>query len=86
LKEYLLLRQEHIPNYLHRLKTKQWIASVKVEKFHDWSVSVRCKKQNGMRWKQKGVGAIAALEVVRRNGELVEWRETAKLPNWRKAA
>jgi hypothetical protein len=41
LKEYLLLRQEHIPNYLHRLKTKQWIASVKVEKFHDWSVSSR---------------------------------------------
>jgi hypothetical protein len=82
LREYLLLRELHIPDYLARVKGKQWIANTKIEKFNDWSVAVRCKKQNGMRWSKAGVGAIAALETARRNEELEGWRESGKLTNW----
>jgi hypothetical protein len=82
LREYLLMREQHIPDYLSRLRKKEWIANTKIEKFNDWAVSARCKKKNGMKWVQKGVSAIAALEAVRRNGELKEWRESRKLPSW----
>jgi hypothetical protein len=82
LKEYLQSRQAHIPNYLARVKAGEWIASTQVEKLNDFAVSQRCKKKNGMRWKRVGVGAIAALEVARRNGELTQWREQGKLPQW----
>ena len=82
LREYLLMRRQHIVDYLSRLRNKQWIANTKIEKFNDWSVSARCKKKNGMKWTQKGVSAIAAIEAVRRNNELEAWRESGKLPGW----
>src|SRR5262249_7882802 len=74
IREYLLMRRRHIADYFSRLRKKQWIANTKIEKFNDWAVSARCKKKNGMKWKQKGVSAIAALEAVRRNGEMETWR------------
>ena len=86
IREYLLNRAAHMPNYLARLRGGERIANTKVEKFNDWSVSVRCKKQNGMRWSSAGVSAIAALEAARRNGELKVWREQGKLPTWQRAA
>jgi hypothetical protein len=82
LREYLSMRKEHIPNYLSRLRKKEWIASTKIEKFNDWSVSARCKKKLGMKWTRAGVSAIAALEAARRNNELEEWRKEGNLPAW----
>jgi hypothetical protein len=86
LKEYLLMREQHIPDYLTRLRNKEWITNQKIEKFNDWSISTRCKKKNGMKWTPKGVGAIAALETGRRNNELEIWREHGQLPGWPRAA
>ena len=57
------------------------IASNRVEKFNDWSVSARCKHQ-GMEWTQAGVLALAMLEATRRNGELPAWRAKHSLPAW----
>jgi hypothetical protein len=85
LKKYLLQREPHIPDYLSRVRAKEWIANTKAEKFNDWSVSVRCWKKNGMKWTSGGVGAIAALEATRRNCELEGWRENGKLPSWDRA-
>ena len=82
LREYLSMRKAHIPDYLSRLRNKEWIANTKIEKFNDWSVSSRCKKKLGMKWTRAGVGAIAALAAARRNGELETWRKEGKLPAW----
>jgi hypothetical protein len=82
IKDYLIKRQAYIVDYQTRVKNREWIASTQVEKFNDFSVSMRCKKENGMRWSSSGVGAIAAIEAARRNGELEEWRENGKLPSW----
>lgn len=82
LKEYLLMRQAHISDYLMRLRNKEWIANTKIEKFNDFAISQRCKKKNGMKWTRLGVGAIAALETARRNEELRYWRQQGKLPRW----
>jgi hypothetical protein len=59
-----------------------WIASNRVEKFNDWSVSVRCKHR-GMEWTEAGVVGLAALEAARRNGELDQWRAKRSLPAWK---
>ena len=46
---YLEKRRGTIPNYQQRQRGGLWIASTRVEKFNDWSVSERCKGR-GMSW------------------------------------
>jgi hypothetical protein len=79
---YLEVRRGYLPDYEARQRAGLWIASNRVEKFNDWSVSARCKHQ-GMEWTEAGVVALAALEAARRNGELPTWRDQHKLPAWR---
>jgi hypothetical protein len=81
LKNYIVRRAEYIPDYQARRKSGEWIASTQIEKFNDFAVSARCKR-DGSRWTSKGVNAIAVLETARRNGELAEWQATGKLPSW----
>ena len=76
---YLEKRRAYIPNYQQRQRAGLWIASTRVEKYNDWAVSARCKHQ-GMSWSPQGVLALAALEAVRRNGELDAWRRDGALP------
>jgi Uncharacterised protein family (UPF0236) len=76
---YLEKRRAYLPNYEQRQQAGLWIASTRVEKFNDWSVSARCKHQ-GMSWSPAGVLALAALEAARRNGELDAWRRDGALP------
>jgi hypothetical protein len=78
---YLEQRRAYLPNYQQRQAAGLWIASTRVEKFNDWSVSARCKQQ-GMAWTADGVGALAALETARRNGEWDSWQATSRLPAW----
>jgi hypothetical protein len=79
---YLELRRPYLPDYEARQRAGLWIASNRVEKFNDWSVSARCKHQ-GMEWTEGGVVALASLEAARRNGELPAWRAEHRLPRWR---
>ena len=79
---YLEARRSYLPDYAARQAAGLWIASNRVEKFNDWSVSARCKHQ-GMEWTEAGVVALAALEAARRNGELPTWRAQRALPAWR---
>jgi hypothetical protein len=79
---YVEARRPYLPDYAARRAAGLWIASNRVEKFNDWAVSARCKHQ-GMDWTAAGVGAVAALEAARRNGELATWRRTRRLPSWR---
>jgi hypothetical protein len=58
------------------------IASNRVEKFNDWSVSARCKHQ-GVEWTEAGVVSLAVLEAARRKGELPTWRAKHRLPAWK---
>ena len=83
-RDYMIKRRAYIVDYQRRVKNREWIASTQVEKFNDFSVAIRCKKENGMRWSSAGVEAIAALEVARRNGELESWRESGKFPSWKR--
>jgi hypothetical protein len=76
---YLEKRRAYIPDYEQRKRAGLWIASTRVEKFNDWAVSARCKRQ-GMSWSPPGVLALAALEAARRNGELEDWRRVRELP------
>jgi hypothetical protein len=76
---YLEKRRAYIPDYGERRRAGLWIASTRVEKFNDWSVSGRCKHR-GMSWSTEGVLALAALEATRENGELDVWRRTGELP------
>ena len=69
----------YLPDYEARQRAGLWIASNRVEKFNDWSVSARCKHQ-GMEWTEAGVVALAVLEAARRNGELPTWRAKHRLP------
>ena len=50
---YLELRRSYLPDYEARQRAGLWIASNRVEKFNDWSVSARCKHQ-GMEWTAGG--------------------------------
>jgi len=79
--EYLKKRIDYLPNYKARHKAGLWIASNRVEKWNDWSVSDRCKRR-GMSWVAHGVHALAAHEAARRNGELAAWRAADRLPAW----
>jgi hypothetical protein len=79
---YLEKRQPYLSNYKVRKEAGLWIASTRVEKFNDWSVSQRCKWR-GMSWTPQGVVALAVLEAARRNGELDDWRHDRKLPDWK---
>jgi hypothetical protein len=64
--EYLEKRRGTIPDYQHRWRGGLWIASTRVEKFNDWSVSERCKGR-GMSWTSPGVVSLAVLEATREN-------------------
>jgi hypothetical protein len=75
-------RRPYLPDYAARQRAGLWIASDRVEKFNDWSVSARCKHQ-GMEWTEAGVVSMAVLEAARRNGELLTWRATHRLPAWK---
>jgi hypothetical protein len=79
---YLEARRAYLPDYAARRRAGLWIASNRVEKFNDWSVSARCKHQ-GMEWTESGVVSLAVLEAARRNGELPTWRAKHKLPAWK---
>jgi hypothetical protein len=81
---YLEARRAFIPDYDARRRAGLWIASTRVEKFNDWSVASRRKRQ-GMNWTEEGVNAVAAIETARRNGELSHWRRTGALPSWNEA-
>jgi uncharacterized protein UPF0236 len=77
--DYLEKRRAYLPDYQERRESGLWIASTRVEKFNDWSVSARCKHQ-GMSWSPGGVLSLAVLEAARRNGELDHWRQNRELP------
>jgi len=79
---YLEARRAYLPEYAARQRAGLWIASNRVEKFNDWSVSARCKHQ-GMEWTEAGVVSLAVLEAARRNGELAAWRAQHQLPAWK---
>jgi hypothetical protein len=79
---YLEVRRGDLPDDEARQRAGLWIASNRVEKFNDGSVSARCKHQ-GMEWTEAGVVSLAVLEAARRNGELSSWRARHKLPAWR---
>jgi len=79
--EYLEHRRPFLPDYAARRAAGLWIASTRVEKFNDWSVTQRCKHR-GMDWTRDGVVALAALEAARRNNELTYWRQHRALPAW----
>jgi hypothetical protein len=79
---YLEARRPYLPDYEARQRAGLWIASNRVEKFNDWSVSARCKHQ-GMEWTEAGVVSLAVLEAARRNAELPTWRAKHSLPAWK---
>jgi hypothetical protein len=79
---YLEARRPYLPDYQARQRAGLWIASNRVEKFNDWSVSARCKHQ-GMEWTEAGVVSLAVLEAARRNAELPTWRAKHSLPAWK---
>ncbi len=79
--EYLGNRGPYLPNYKMRREAGLWIASNRVEKLNDWTVSQRCKHR-GMDWTREGVLALALLESARRNGDLPTWRRSRKLGPW----
>jgi hypothetical protein len=79
---YLEARRPYLPDYAARQRAGLWIASNRVEKFNDWSVSARCKHR-AMEWTEAGVVSLAVLEAARRNGELPTWRTKHRLPTWK---
>ena len=80
--QYIQNRRPYLPDYKQRRQAGLWIASNRVEKLNDWTVSQRCKHK-GMDWTREGVVALAVLESARRNGELPAWRRTRTMPEWR---
>ena len=79
---YLEARRPYLPDDAARQRAGLWIASNRVEKFNDWSVSARCKHQ-GREWTEAGVVSLAVLEAARRNGELPTWWAKHSLPAWK---
>jgi hypothetical protein len=57
------------------------IASNRGEKFHDGSVSVRCKHR-GMEWTELGLVGLTSREAARRHGQWPQGRATRSLPAW----
>src|SRR5262249_5303742 len=78
---YLEARRPYLPDYAARRQAGLWIASNRVEKFNDWSVSVRGNR-GGLGWTAGGVVGLALREGARRNGELAQWGEEGSLPAW----
>jgi len=78
--EYIRNRRPYLPCYRERREAGLWIASNRVEKINDWTVSQRCKGR-GMDWTREGVLSLAVLESARRNGELPHWRHMRELPD-----
>jgi hypothetical protein len=76
---YLEVCRAYLPDYKTRQRAGLWIASNRVEKFNNWSISARCKHQ-GMEWTEAGVVALASLVATRRNGELPAWGVEHRLP------
>jgi len=56
---YLLRKKGQLANYEERHARGDWIASTRVEKWNDVTVSERCKHR-GMSWTESGVLAVAA--------------------------
>jgi hypothetical protein len=79
--QYIENRRPYLPDYKLRREAGLWIASNRVEKLNDWTVSQRCKHR-GMDWTREGVLALAILESTRRNAELPLWRRCRKLAPW----
>jgi hypothetical protein len=75
-------RRPYLPNSNARKEAGLWIASNRVEKFNDWSVSQRCKWR-AMSGTPQGVVAWAELEAARRNEELDDSRQDRELPDWK---
>jgi hypothetical protein len=72
-------RRPYLPDYKARKEAGQPLASHRVEKWDDWTVSERCKGR-GMSWTSEGVVALAVLEAARRDGELDTRRRDRELP------
>ena len=81
MKSYLERRAAHLPNYSVRCETGLWIASNRVEKLNDATVSDRCKGR-GMAWTPAGVLSLARLEAADCNGEIDCWTRQRELPHW----
>ncbi len=71
LMQFLEARRPYLPDYRARKRAGLWIASTRVEKLNDWTISERCKGR-GMAWTVDGVNAVGAMEIARRNDELAE--------------
>lgn len=81
LQAYLRRREPYLPNYRARQEASLWIASNRVEKLNDATVSDRCKGR-GMAWTPPGVLSLAKLESSECNGELACWRSRRALASW----
>ena len=81
LKSYLERRAAYLPNYSVRREAGLWIASNRVEKLNDATVSDRCKGR-GMAWTPAGVLSLARLEATDSNGEFECWTWQRELPHW----
>ena len=81
LKSYLERRAAYLPNYSVRREAGLWIASNRVEKLNDATVSERCKGR-GMAWTPAGVLSLARLEAADCNGEFECWTCQRELPDW----
>ena len=84
LKSYLERRAAYLPNYSVRREAGLWIASNRVEKLNDATVSDRCKGR-GMAWTPAGVLSLARLEAADCNGEIDCWTWQRELPHWHAA-
>jgi hypothetical protein len=65
---YLEARRPSLADDAARQRAGLWIASNRVEKFNDWSVSTRYKHR-GMEWTEAGVVSLAVPEAARRSDE-----------------
>lgn len=77
--EYLGRKEEAIPCYAVRDRLGLRNSSNSVEKENDILVAQR-QKHNGMAWSKKGSSALAAIEMVFRNGDEDIWFHQKKLP------
>lgn len=84
LKSYLERRAAYLPNYSVRREAGLWIASNRVEKLNDATVSDRCKGR-GMAWTTAGVLSLARLQAADCNHEIECWTCQRELPDWHAA-
>jgi hypothetical protein len=57
------------------------LASSRLERFNDWTVSIQCVHR-GTHRKVAGVAGLDSLEEARRSRELPRWRAKRSLPAW----